>query len=143
MGQRLLHRFRSVSEHHHRLIFVPTQSSVDFFRITHASAFLLDPFPFGGGVTTLEALGACKAVVTLPTNQSVPRLTAGMVQKMGMDHVLTADSIEDYLNKSKKLLDINYRTEVEKEICLRRKHVYDQMDAVREWENLFKIISRG
>ena len=43
---------------------------------------MLDPFPFGGGVTTLESLSVCTPVITLPSRQSVPQLAAGMIQTM-------------------------------------------------------------
>ena len=43
---------------------------------------MLDPFPFGGGVTTLEALSTCTPVITLPSRQTVPQLAAGMIDTM-------------------------------------------------------------
>jgi hypothetical protein len=43
---------------------------------------MLDPFPFGGGVTTLESLSVYTPVITLPSRQSVPQLAAGMIQTM-------------------------------------------------------------
>jgi hypothetical protein len=41
---------------------------------------MLDPYPFGGGVTTLEALSVCTPVLTLPFKQTVPSLASGMIQ---------------------------------------------------------------
>jgi predicted O-linked N-acetylglucosamine transferase (SPINDLY family) len=43
---------------------------------------MLDPYPFGGGVTTLEGLSVCTPVLTLPGRQTVPALTAGMIKTM-------------------------------------------------------------
>ena len=50
----------------------------DWFALLRAATVLLDPFPFGGGVTTLEAFAMCRAVVTAPRLQSVPALARGM-----------------------------------------------------------------
>jgi len=47
-----------------------------------AGDVMLDPFPFGGGVTTLEAVSVCTPVVTLPARQSVPALAAGMLTRV-------------------------------------------------------------
>jgi predicted O-linked N-acetylglucosamine transferase (SPINDLY family) len=43
---------------------------------------MIDPYPFGGGVTTLEALAVCTPVLTLPSRQTVLTLTAGMIRGM-------------------------------------------------------------
>ena len=51
---------------------------------------VLDPFPFGGGVTTLEAFSVCSPVVTAPNLQTVPRLAAGMYRHMRCPHVAGA-----------------------------------------------------
>uniref|UniRef100_A0A7S3XXF4 O-GlcNAc transferase C-terminal domain-containing protein n=1 Tax=Heterosigma akashiwo TaxID=2829 RepID=A0A7S3XXF4_HETAK len=63
-----------------RVIFLPTMPTEDFWRLLQASDLLLDPFPFGGGVTTLEAFAHCKAVLTAPGLQSVPALAGGMIR---------------------------------------------------------------
>ena len=54
---------------------------------------MVDPYPFGGGVTSLEALAVCTPVVTLPSRQTVPALTAGMIRKVfAVQSNLTAPS---------------------------------------------------
>lgn len=60
-----------------RVVFLPSLSTPQFQYLVRASTVLLDPFPFGGGVTSLEAFALCKPVITLPSLQTVPALTAG------------------------------------------------------------------
>ncbi len=45
-----------------------------------SASVILDSFPFGVGVTCLEALAPGVPVVTLPSHQTVPALAAGMLQ---------------------------------------------------------------
>ena len=51
-------------------------------RMQALATVLLDPYPFGGGTTTLEAFNLCQPVVTLPSKQTVAALAKGMVIKM-------------------------------------------------------------
>lgn len=52
-------------------------------------------FKFGGGVTSLEAFSLCKPVITLPDKQTVPQLTKGMYEHMGMGE-LVARSLDEF-----------------------------------------------
>lgn len=124
-----------------KVVFVPTVSPSDFHRIIAASDVLLDPYPFGGGVTTLEAFGACKAVVTFPGAQNVPQLTAGMYGMMGgeAESILVAGSVEEYVATAVRLGgDKAERERVEKLVCEGRGSVYDDDEVVREFEGIVK-----
>jgi hypothetical protein len=74
-----------------RVVFVDQTSNYDeFLALQCAADVFLDPYPFGGGVTALEAL-ACRAsgnglrrsfvpIVTAPKLQTVPALAAGFLR---------------------------------------------------------------
>jgi predicted O-linked N-acetylglucosamine transferase (SPINDLY family) len=56
----------------------------------------LDPFPFGGGLTSCEALWMGVPVITLPGTTPASRQTLGFLQLLGLDD-LAAASQEDYV----------------------------------------------
>ena len=67
-----------------RVRFLSALPHDDFLDLLRAADVVLDPFPFGGGVTTLEALAMGTPVVTLPSRQTVVRLAAGFLRKIGL-----------------------------------------------------------
>lgn len=135
---RLLTRFSLVSEHAHRFILIPTLDEENFKSLIRQSTLLLDPFPFGGGVTSLEAFDLCKTVISLPSYQSVPTLTGGMIEVMGITNFLAANTIDEYVKIVGHLIqNEKYRREVESTICSKNYLLYDQKSVVKEWETLF------
>jgi predicted O-linked N-acetylglucosamine transferase (SPINDLY family) len=134
--ERLSDRFLRVmgSAIHSRITFVPSVAPNDFFRIISMSDILLDPYPFGGGVTTLEAFSLCKPVVTLPSAQSVPMLTKGMLDDVASE--LIASTEEEYVSTAVRLAtDRKVRESLEKTICEKtRGKVYDNHAVVGEFE---------
>lgn len=62
----------------------------------------LDPFPFGGGATTCDALWMGVPVVTLPSWQPVSRQSEGFLRAIGRPEWVARD-VEDYLAIAAKL----------------------------------------
>jgi predicted O-linked N-acetylglucosamine transferase (SPINDLY family) len=69
--------FRKAKVKRRQFVALPTMKFSDYQKLIGRSTVLLDPFPFGGGVTSLEAFAFCKPVLTLAGRQNVPELTAG------------------------------------------------------------------
>ena len=138
--RRLHSRLRKRYKHEDRLIFLPTLDELSFSHLIEMSTLLLDPYLFGGGVTLLEAFASCKAVVTLPSLQSVPALTAGMIRKMGLMDALIAKSRDHFIQIAKNLISNNssFRNDIENKICKQNYLLYEQQNVVHEWETLFR-----
>ena len=63
-----------------KVIWLPQLNPQQYATMLSLGSVMIDPFPFGGGVTSLEGLSVCVPVVTAPALQSVPGLTAGIIE---------------------------------------------------------------
>ena len=68
---------RIVDSYFNRIIWLDSLNPAEYLMLLAIGDVMLDPFPFGGGVTTLESLAVCTPVITLPDAQSVPQLATG------------------------------------------------------------------
>lgn len=66
----------------------------------------MDPFPFGGGVTTFESLAMCTPVITAPSLQSVPALAKGIIETLQLskeyEDMLIIDRFHSVMNRDKR-----------------------------------------
>ena len=69
----------------------------DFLRLFHRVDIALDPFPYGGGTTSLHTLWMGVAIVTLEGDSELARSTSGMMIGCGLD-ALVAHTDEEYLD---------------------------------------------
>lgn len=86
-----------------RLVFVDQGTHETFRDLVCSADVFLDPFPFGGGVTALEAMHCGVPVVTLPSLQTVHRLAAGMVHVANSTRNAVATDVESYVASAMEL----------------------------------------
>jgi len=120
-----------------RVVFLQQMSTSLFWTLMLASDVLLDPFPFGGGTTSLEAFALCRPVVTLPDKQNVPQLTAGMYRAMKMDNSgLIASDVPNFLQKVLRILeDKDHAEHLSNQICQKNHILFENKETIREWES--------
>jgi predicted O-linked N-acetylglucosamine transferase (SPINDLY family) len=82
----------------------------------------LDPFPFSGGMTTLEALSMGVPVVTLAQHRPVSRQGHGMLRALGLE-ALSTDTVRDYIATASALAH-----DAERRHAIRRRLV-DEFDS--------------
>lgn len=61
---------------------------------------MLDPYPWGAGVTSLEAFSLAIPVITLPSHQTVLPLVLGQLRAMGLEGGeggMVARNAQDYV----------------------------------------------
>lgn len=74
-----------------RVRFLPGLDAAQFLGLCKAADVLLDPFPFCGGNTSLEAFAMGGPVVTLPTDLMRGRVTYAYYRRMEIDDLIARD----------------------------------------------------
>jgi predicted O-linked N-acetylglucosamine transferase (SPINDLY family) len=126
-----------------RIHWLPALSRSEYIEMLACMDVLLDPFPFGGGNTTLEALAVGTPVVTLPPLFARGRLAHAFYVQMGYTDLITSDP-EDYIRTALRLgTDPIARAKASNKIEESRGVLYENMDAVREFEALLEDAHRS
>ncbi|MBL8669277.1 MAG: hypothetical protein JNK11_01375 [Alphaproteobacteria bacterium] len=82
-----------------QVVFAAPRPRREYLALVDAADVVLDPFPFGGGHTALEALALGKPLITWPTAAPRGRVAAGFLAALGIADTL-ADSAETYVARA-------------------------------------------
>lgn len=92
-----------------RLVAVPPVAShQDHLRMHRLIDIALDPFPYGGCLTSFDALTMGVPVVTLAGERFIGRMTASLLHSAGMKEWI-AESEEDYIATAKTLAENRHK----------------------------------
>jgi uncharacterized protein (TIGR03032 family) len=126
-----------------RIRFLPRMPRSDFLEILALSDVMLDPFPFGGGHTSYEALSIGLSVVTLPGRLLHGRLTQAMYRQMGYEDLI-ASSPADYVRLALLLgTDRSERQRKTRAILETCGTLFDDRPIVRELEDAWEGMLTG
>lgn len=117
----------------------------EWLNLVSVCDIMLDPFPFGGCNTTLEAFDFGRPVVCWPSKRMMPgRFTQGFYQIMGLEKVgCCANSSEEYIDATMRLLkDGAFYKFVSDKIIERRERLFEDPSTVREYEQLIARLVR-
>lgn len=121
-----------------RVVFLPRQSYPEYLNLLAAADVLLDPLHYGGGVTTYDGFSLGKPIVTLPSRFARGRATLGCYRKMGITECVATDP-DGYADTAVRLgTDAEYRASVEARIREASDGLFQDVEAVREHERLFR-----
>jgi tetratricopeptide (TPR) repeat protein len=139
MEQTLRSRFeRTTSDVADRIRFVPRMSYGDYLGLTTLADVVLDPFHYGSGVTAYDAFGAARPIVTLPGQYQRGRYVLGCYRKMGVMECV-ASSPGQYAEIAVRLgTDADYRRNVCEKIAAASPALFEDVSAVREYEQFFE-----
>lgn len=138
---------------------MPTLPYKEFMGLLSFADVILDPFPFGGGVTTLDALAlgmyvVCKAtrvylsgsdgyilaisnspVVTLPSAQTVMQLAAGFLRAMNATDGIV-DSVSEYVTRAIEFTsDLELRQRVRSQLVEQSVYLYEDSATIDDWNH--------
>ena len=122
-----------------RIYWMPSLKPEEYVILLSLGDVMLDQFPFGGGVTTLEALAVCTPVVTLPSLQNVPQLAAGMLRSLHLpkhiEDILIVSDTNAYLHSIDEIMSSS--TAIREQLCqqiIHNKQLFEDQNTVKEWE---------
>jgi protein O-GlcNAc transferase len=126
-----------------RVVFMPKLPRQNYLSLFAASDAVLDPFHWGGGNTTIEALACGVPVPTLPGEFMRGRLTLGFYRKLGMDE-LVVDSPEEFVELNFRLAnDRELRAGYQARLTQRLPVLYEDGDGLRELQSFFLAAVRA
>jgi predicted O-linked N-acetylglucosamine transferase (SPINDLY family) len=140
---RLMTRFRrTMRDVSDRIQFVRRLEHHEFMNLLLASDVLLDPFPFGGGVSSLEALAMGLPLVTLPTEFLRGRFTQAFCRRMGLNQCIV-QNVPQYIDTAVRLAtDHDLRAAVRRTIRDNQARLFADDSAIRAWESLLRGLAR-
>ena len=128
---------RTIGDVAGRIVFYPPFLGEDFFRLLMTGDVMLDPFHFGGGNSTYEALAMGLPIVTLPGEFMRGRVTSACYERMGIGDLIASDAASYAGIAIRVANDHAWRAKLSEEIRQRCAVLYDDRNIVREIENFF------
>jgi len=120
-----------------RVIFLDTVPRAAFLRRMAAANVVLDPFHFGGGNTSLEAIAMGAPLITLPSRFLRCRLTMAWYNVLGI-HDCVANNPEEYVEIAVKMAtQPELRTEYSTRIKKLLPKLFNAKSAIRSHEKFF------
>ena len=108
-------RFNENGINKDRLIFRDSITRAEFLRGYNDVDIALDPFPYGGGTSTIESLMMGVPVITLAGDRWVGRMSENFLINTGHEELVAAD-LDDYHDKAIELANNKTRIEEYKSV---------------------------
>lgn len=109
-----------------------------YMNLMYISDIILDPYPFGGCNSSLEAFSMDKIVITHESNMINGRFTAGFYKKMGLDDLICKNKNE-YVKKATELTNLNNKNKYIEQINKNKLKLFNDQESINEWKE--QIIS--
>ena len=119
-----------------RILWVPGQSRSQYLALIKCFDVMLDPYPFGGGHTILEAFSVGIPVVTLPPEFARGRLCYSFYRQMDMDDLIAKDE-EEYVSLALRLTEEpEFYRQMQSFIERKKNLLFQREEAIHQFEDL-------
>ena len=132
------------------LMFVPRMENKEYLMLLSFVSVFLNPFPFGSGITSSDALSLCIPVVTLPSEISVLHFAMAQIVTMFPDKLdsFVASNISTYANLAVSFAtaSIESKSETRNLICNRKLLLFGPdslLQSVNEWRVLLLRLAQN
>lgn len=121
-----------------RIKWFQNKTPVEWLNLVSICHIMLDPFPFGGCNTSLEAFDYGIPVVCMPSRTMINgRFTQGFYKKMDIHHCI-ADSPTQYIQQVLRLIqDPTYYKFVSEKILKAKGTLFEEAASVDEYQRVF------
>jgi protein O-GlcNAc transferase len=115
-----------------RTIFISPLRQSEFFRLLLAADVMLDPFHFGGGNSTYEALALGVPIMTMPAAFMRGRVTYACYKRMGLTDLI-ANDVDSYARLAVRVAnDRAWRESLSAEIQKRSAVLFEDTGVIKE-----------
>lgn len=121
-----------------RIKWFQNKTPVEWLNLVSICHIMLDPFPFGGCNTSLEAFDYGIPVVCMPSKTMINgRFTLGFYKKMEIHHCI-ADSPIQYIQQVLRLIqDPTYYKFVSEKILKAKGNLFEESTSIDEYQRVF------
>ena len=109
-----------------------------FYKFIYSADVILDPYPFGGLISTIDIFSCSRSIITLPGEKLYGRFTSGAYNYMGLSDInkncLIAENVNDYVKKAIELAsNILLRESIEEEIRTYLHRLFEDTKTIDDW----------
>jgi hypothetical protein len=121
-----------------RIKWFQNKTPTEWLNLVSVCHVMLDPFPFGGCNTSLEAFDYGIPVVCMPSRTMINgRFTLGFYKKMDIHHCI-ADSPTQYIQQALRLIqDPTYYKFVSEKILKAKAYLFEEASSIDEYQRVF------
>lgn len=134
---------RAIPDFDHRTLCLSALPREDFLDLLAAADVVLDPFHFGGGNSTLEAVAVGAPTVTYPGDYLRSRISQAIYRQIGMEDLI-AKSPAAYAQLAVSIAtNLTLRQSISQKLIDHSDSLFENAGAMQDWNDVIDHLCRG